>query len=154
MKEFMIRAVSLILIVAGIAGYNEVLTVREKDDTIARLSAELAEHAAGEKEAALDGSNGNGNGSYADGTYHGEAEGFGGIVAVDVSISGGRLTDIAVTSAEHEDGAYLAMAEGIIPKMIDAQSFDVDTISGATFSSTGIKTAVEEALKKAGNERE
>lgn len=152
MKEFMIRAVSLILIVAGIAGYNEVLTVREKDDTIARLSAELAEHAAGETEAALDGSNG--NGSYADGTYHGEAEGFGGTVAVDVSISGGRLTDIAVTSAEHEDGAYLAMAEGIIPKMIDAQSFEVDTISGATFSSTGIKTAVEEALKKAGKERE
>lgn len=152
MKEFMIRAVSLILIVAGIAGYNEVLTVREKDDTIARLSAELAEHAAGEKEAALDGSNG--NGSYADGTYHGEAEGFGGTVAVDVNISGGRLTDIVVTSAEHEDGAYLAMAEGIIPKMIDAQSFEVDTISGATFSSTGIKTAVEEALKKAGKERE
>lgn len=41
------------------------------------------------------------------------------------------------------------MAEDIIPTIIDAQSADVDTISGATFSSTGIKNAVAQALKEA-----
>ena len=41
------------------------------------------------------------------------------------------------------------MAKDIIPKIIEAQSTDVDTISGATFSSTGIKNASQEALEKA-----
>ena len=41
------------------------------------------------------------------------------------------------------------MAEDIIPKIVEAQSVDVDTISGATFSSTGIKNAAKEALEKA-----
>jgi uncharacterized protein with FMN-binding domain len=41
------------------------------------------------------------------------------------------------------------MAKDIINRIIDSQSYDVDTISGATFSSTGIKNATEEALKKA-----
>ena len=59
------------------------------------------------------------------------------------------ITDISIVSAEKEDGAYLSMAEDIIPTIIDAQSADVDTISGATFSSTGIKNAVAQALKEA-----
>ena len=50
-----------------------------------------------------------------------------------------------------EDGAYLSMAEDIIPTIIEAQSADVDTISGATFSSTGIKEAVTQALEEAAN---
>ena len=54
-----------------------------------------------------------------------------------------------MTSAEKEDSAYLAMAEDIIPKIIEAQSVEVDTISGATFSSTGIKDATEQALEQA-----
>ena len=56
---------------------------------------------------------------------------------------------IAEAMAEKEDGAYLSMAEDIIPTIIEAQSADVDTISGATFSSTGIKNASEQALEKA-----
>ena len=54
-----------------------------------------------------------------------------------------------MTSAEKEDSAYLAMAEDIIPKIIETQSAEVDTISGATFSSTGIKNAAEQALEQA-----
>ncbi|MFQ9119118.1 MAG: FMN-binding protein [Mediterraneibacter faecis] len=34
-------------------------------------------------------------------------------------------------------------------KIIEAQSAEVDTISGATFSSTGIKNAAEQALEQA-----
>ena len=41
------------------------------------------------------------------------------------------------------------MAKDIIPEIIDNQSTDVDTISGATFSSTGIRNAVTQALEKA-----
>mgnify|MGYP000296520535 CR=1 FL=1 len=61
----------------------------------------------------------------------------------------GKIEAVEVTSAEKEDSAYLAMAEDIIPKIIEAQSAEVDTISGATFSSTGIKNAAEQALEQA-----
>ena len=53
-------------------------------------------------------------------------------------------------SAEKEDGAYLAMAKEIIPTIIEQQTWDVDTISGATFRSKGIKNATQQALEKAG----
>ena len=87
--------------------------------------------------------------NYKDGTYQGEAEGFGGTVAVEVKIEKGKITAVEIVSAQKEDGAYLSMAKDIIPKIIEAQSADVDTISGATFSSTGIKNASQEALEKA-----
>ena len=65
------------------------------------------------------------------------------------TVKDGKIEAVEVTSAEKEDGAYLAMAEDIIPKIIEAQSAEVDTISGATFSSTGIKNAAEQALEQA-----
>ena len=89
--------------------------------------------------------------AYKDGTYTGEAQGFGGPVDVEVIIENGKISEINITSAEKEDGAYLSMAEDIIPTIIEAQSADVDTISGATFSSTGIKEAVTQALEEAAN---
>ena len=65
------------------------------------------------------------------------------------TVKDGKIEAVEVTSAEKEDSAYLAMAEDIIPKIIEAQSVEVDTISGATFSSTGIKDATEQALEQA-----
>ena len=56
-----------------------------------------------------------------------------------------------MTSAPGEDSAYLAQGEGVIRAIICAQSTDVDTVSGATFSSTGIINAVVDALGKAEN---
>mgnify|MGYP000288278486 CR=1 FL=1 len=54
-------------------------------------------------------------------------------------------------TAQKEDGAYLSMAEDIIPTILEAQSAEVDTISGATFSSGGILDAVKAALSSAKN---
>lgn len=90
-------------------------------------------------------------GVYKDGTYTGEAQGFGGIIQVQVTLSGDEITDIQVTSAPGEDSAYLSQGEGVISSILSAQSTDVDTISGATFSSTGIINAVVDALGKAEN---
>lgn len=66
-----------------------------------------------------------------------------------VTVENGTISEIEITSADGEDKAYLSMAEDIIPKIIEAQSAEVDTISGATFSSTGIKNAAEQALEQA-----
>ena len=142
MREFWVRLVSMLAIVGVLLGYNSVLDARAKEDEIARLSAQVAGNEQSDSE------NG-GSTNYKDGTYTGEADGFGGTIQVEVKIEKSKIAEINVISAEKEDGAYLSMAKDIIPKIIDAQSADIDTISGATFSSTGIKNASEQALEKA-----
>lgn len=139
MREFWIRVVSLIAVVGILMGYNSVLDAREKNEEIAKLKAQVTDRQSTESD----------DSNYKDGTYQGEAEGFGGTVAVEVKIEKGKITAVDIVSAEKEDGAYLSMAKDIIPKIIEAQSAEVDTISGATFSSTGIKNASQEALEKA-----
>ena len=132
----------MLSVVGILLGYNAVLDARAKDEEIARLSAQLGgDTTRAETGAAVT--------AYEDGTYAGEADGFGGKIQVEVKIEKSKITEINVVSAEKEDGAYLSMAKDIIPKIIDSQSADVDTISGATFSSTGIKNASEQALEKA-----
>ena len=142
MREFWVRLVSMLAIVGVLLGYNSVLDARAKEDEIARLSAQIAGNGQSDSE------NGDST-NYKDGTYTGEADGFGGTIQVEVKIEKSKIVEINVISAEKEDGAYLSMAKDIIPKIIDAQSADVDTVSGATFSSTGIKNASEQALEKA-----
>ena len=142
MREFWGRLVSMLAIVGVLLGYNSVLDVRAKEDEIARLSAQVAGN--GQSDSGNGGST-----NYKDGTYTGEADGFGGTIQVEVKIEKSKIAEINVISAEKEDGAYLSMAKDMIPKIIDAQSADIDTISGATFSSTGIKNASEQALEKA-----
>ena len=88
---------------------------------------------------------------YKDGTYTGSAQGFGAAITVQVTLANDEITDIQVTSAPGEDSAYLSQGEGVISSIISAQSTDVDTVSGATFSSTGIINAVVDALGKAEN---
>ena len=88
-------------------------------------------------------------GPYQDGSYTASAQGFGGDVTVTVTIEGGYMTDITVDDASGEDAAYFSMAEDILDDIMAAQSAEVDTISGATFSSTGLKNAVATALEEA-----
>ena len=146
MKDFWIRVVSLLLITGLLVDYNLILQAREKDEKILELTAELEQAnrlvTSGDTSAA-------GVPSYVDGTYTGEAEGFGGTVAVEVTVKDGKITGVEVTSAEKEDGAYLSMAKDIISEILEAQSADVDTVSGATFSSTAIRDASAQALEKA-----
>ena len=46
------------------------------------------------------------------------------------------------------------MAEVVAERIAQSQSLDVDTVSGATFSSTGIKNAAILAVQKAMNHDE
>ena len=89
---------------------------------------------------------------YKNGTYTGDGQGFGGNIQVQVTLENDTITDIQVVSAPGEDSAYLSQGQGVISTILAAQSTDVDTISGATFSSTGIINAVNDALGKAENQ--
>ena len=90
--------------------------------------------------------------AYKNGTYTGDGQGFGGNIQVQVTFENDTITDIQVVSAPGEDSAYLSQGQGVISTILAAQSTDVDTISGATFSSTGIINAVNDALGKAENQ--
>jgi len=86
--------------------------------------------------------------AYKDGTYYGTGTGFGGTLKVKVVISGGKITSIEVVE-NHDDSSYLNRAEALIGNIISSQSTNVDVISGATYSSNGIKSAVRDALRQA-----
>ncbi len=85
---------------------------------------------------------------FADGTYEGTAEGYNGPITVRVTIAGGNIS--AVDLVSHEDDAQFLWAWAQIPgDIVATQSTNVDTVSGATYSSMGIISAVQQALKKA-----
>ena len=81
-----------------------------------------------------------------DGTYKGSANGYGGKVTVNVTVSKKTMTAIDVVSAPGETDSFFQRAKGVIDKMLTAQSTDVDVVSGATYSSNGIIGAVKNAL--------
>ena len=81
-----------------------------------------------------------------DGTYKGSANGYGGKVTVNVTVSKKTMTAIDVVSAPGETDAFFQRAKGVIDEMLTAQSTDVDVVSGATYSSNGIIGAVKNAL--------
>ena len=81
-----------------------------------------------------------------DGTYKGSANGYGGKVTVNVTVSKKTMTAIDVVSAPGETDSFFQRAKGVIDEMLTAQSTDVDVVSGATYSSNGIICAVKNAL--------
>lgn len=89
---------------------------------------------------------------YRDGVYIASAEGYGGPIVLQVTISGGKIADIGVVSAEGESGSYFTRARRVISAILESGSPDVDSISGATYSSVGIRNAVQGALAQAANE--
>ena len=86
--------------------------------------------------------------TYLDGIYTAEAMGFEGRITVQVTVAEDQITDITILSAEDEE-EYLSRAKQVIPAILEGQSPNVDTVSGATYSSTGILNAVKLALAKA-----
>ncbi|MGI1660045.1 MAG: FMN-binding protein [Desulfitobacterium sp.] len=87
---------------------------------------------------------------YKDGTYEGiSPNGIDGEIVVAVEIGGGKITDVKVTSHNETEGIGSLAVEKLPGEIVEAQSTEVDGVSGATVSSTAIKEAVNAALAKA-----
>ncbi len=83
---------------------------------------------------------------YADGVYTGQGNGFRGAISAQVTVEGGRITDVTILSSQ-DDSDFLQRAQnGVIPAILNAQSVNVSAVSGATWSSRGILEAVADAL--------
>lgn len=90
--------------------------------------------------------------SYTPGTYTGMADGRGGPMTVEVTV-----TDLAIESItikDHVETAGIAdlPLEQIPADIVEYQSLGVDTISGATLTSYGVINAVADALEQAGGD--
>lgn len=87
--------------------------------------------------------------AYKDGTYYGTGNGYRGAVKVAVTVEDGKIKEISVVQSA-DDEAFFGKARALLSQMIEKQSTDVDTVSGATYSSAGLIGAVRNALKEAG----
>ncbi len=86
------------------------------------------------------------SGELKDGTYRGSAQGFASEITVEVTVAQGRIAKVEVV--DHDDTPFIAQnaIDQIPAAVVDAQSFEVDAVSGATFTSNGIMNAVQDAL--------
>ena len=145
-KNFFLRAVNLLLILGVLWQYQQVALLRaaavsQRKQEIAEVEAYNASVLQAQAEQTQSG--------YRDGTYEGSAFGFGDVIRVSVTIRDGKMTDIAVLDASGEDKPYYKQALPLLDEMLEVQSAEVDTVSGATLTAEGLIGAVEDALGKA-----
>lgn len=118
----------------------------EKDKTVTgkskQESASESDSSSAEIAAVQDAS------AYKDGTYYGTGKGFAGTMKVKVDIAGGKIASISIVSTKDGD-SYVKSASSLLDTIVEKQSTNVDTVSGATFSSRGIIAAVRSALSQA-----
>ena len=84
---------------------------------------------------------------YADGMYTGSGNGFRGVISAQVTVEGGRITDVTILSSSDDRDFFQRAQNGVIPAILQAQSVNVSAVSGATYSSRGILEAVADALQ-------
>ncbi|MPW27023.1 FMN-binding protein [Alkalibaculum sp. M08DMB] len=90
-----------------------------------------------------------GNG-YKDGTYEGISEaGIHGEIKVEVTVEGESISDISIISHNETEGIGTIVFDKYPELIIEAQSTEVDNISGATVTSEALKEAVSNALEEA-----
>lgn len=88
-------------------------------------------------------------GSLKDGTWTGTATGYRPGLQVQVTVKDGKINDVKIAD-NNETPRYLQTPSSRIPsRVVQTQSTKVDTVAGATMSSQGILSAVENALASA-----
>ena len=95
-----------------------------------------------------------GSSTYKDGTYTGTTvQHQYGSVTVTVTISGGKITNVSAQALDGGDRRSQSIDSQVVPIMksevLSANSANVSTISGATYTSTAYITSLQSALAKA-----
>ncbi|ERF61654.1 flavocytochrome c [Treponema socranskii subsp. socranskii VPI DR56BR1116 = ATCC 35536] len=88
--------------------------------------------------------------SFKPGTYSGQAQGFHGLIKLNVTVDERSIKKIVITEQNETEGIGSNAVEQLPGKIVKAQSLAVDTIAGCTISSKAILAAVETALASSG----
>lgn len=125
-KRYLVVLILLILIIAGFIGVKNMQSNLEslKDLEIANIDISKID----------------------DGTYTGSCQVFPISVEVEVTINNHQITGVNLLKHQNGQGAP---AEAILDKVVDAQTLQVDIVSGATYSSIVILRAIENSLNNA-----
>ncbi|MBR1456362.1 MAG: ammonia-forming cytochrome c nitrite reductase subunit c552 [Oscillospiraceae bacterium] len=83
-------------------------------------------------------------------TLTGVAAGRNGDVKVEIVATADKLYQIRVTEQGETDGIGTVAVDELPGRIYEAQSLDVDSVSGATITSTAIKAAIRDALASGG----
>ena len=146
-KVYAPLGVSLVVaacVVISLSGYQTKASEPSKDKK-QQVSENVTDTETETENAAENTQTATGSFDLADGVYKGSATGFSGPVTVAVTIMDKKITSIDILSST-DDEAFFNRAKGVIDRIISSQSFDVDVVSGATYSSNGIIKAVKNAL--------
>lgn len=85
-----------------------------------------------------------------DGTFDGRAYGNNGWLDVKVTFKNNKITDIQTPGQRETKYLGDTAIKDISKDVIDFQTLNVDNIAGATVTSTALKTAIAQAIEKAG----
>ena len=86
----------------------------------------------------------------ASGVFIGKARAMKGDLTVEVTLNKGKITAIEVVETVDSLGIKDAAIASVSRRIVEQQNIEVDAVTGATITSFGIKTAVKNALNKAG----
>ena len=88
-------------------------------------------------------------GVYTPGTYTGEAGGYGGTVSVTITVDATTITEAAAEGGDETPAIGGAALEELAQQIKEAQSGDIDGVSGATITSDGVRAAAKSAIAQA-----
>ena len=86
---------------------------------------------------------------YTAGTYEGTAKGHNGDITVSVKVDETKITEITVGTHAETAGISDPAFEQVIAAVVEKQTTEVDSVSGATITSDAIKVAIDAALTAA-----
>lgn len=85
-------------------------------------------------------------GSFVDGEYDKEVQGHNGLIKLKIIVEDSNIVSIEFIEHQETAGIYEKAVEGVVTAIIEGQSLDVDTVSGATVTSNAILQAIKEAV--------
>ena len=129
-----------------LAGEHAATTTRE-DASIVEKEFDEDESKDTEEDDVIDESDG--DVVYKDGSYEGSGKGHSSDIKAKVTVKDGKISDIEILEQGETEEIYKSAEEPVITAIIESNSYNVDSVTGATKSSKGIMKAVKNALEEA-----
>ncbi|MDH7566597.1 MAG: FMN-binding protein [Clostridiales bacterium] len=108
----------------------------------------------GGSSTSADSSNAAAKNKFKAGSYTATAEGKNGPVTIKVTFSNTAITAVDIVKSDETAGLGDEALKSIAEEIKTKQTLAVDTVTGATYSSKAILTAVEDCVKQAGGDVE
>ena len=89
---------------------------------------------------------------YANGVYVGSSRGYGGAVRVQVTMENGSITEVEILDASHETKQFLRRAKRLLTTVVETQSWKVDAVSEATYTSRAFWRSAERPDRRGGQQ--